>query len=104
MIVDSLKLTESGFVVHILAYFVGTVLCYHAFSKCNLLYIKERPEQNGKTVPVWICGCVVFLIGMLLEGAQYFVPYRSFNPLDLIANLCGIALFAILFLVIKARL
>lgn len=36
-----------------------------------------------------VCGCA---LGIALEFVQYYLPYRSYDPLDMIANVVGIIL------------
>jgi VanZ family protein len=33
----------------------------------------------------------VCLFGVLIEAGQLFCPYRTFNPVDIVANMCGVA-------------
>ena len=47
-------------------------------------------------------GGIVFVSAMGIELLQIFVPYRTFNPMDMIANLFG-ALLAMLFILISHR-
>lgn len=37
----------------------------------------------------------ILLFGVVIESVQYYIPYRTFNLLDILANLCGV-LFGIL--------
>ena len=30
------------------------------------------------------------LFGMVIEALQYYLPYRTFNPADIFANVCGV--------------
>ena len=30
------------------------------------------------------------LFGIVIEALQYYLPYRTFNPLDILANVCGV--------------
>jgi len=50
----------------------------------------------GRTVDLswWRKGTTVAgvaLFGLAIETVQFFIPYRTFNPLDIVANLCGTA-------------
>jgi len=47
-------------------------------------------------------GGIVFVFAMGLELLQIFIPYRTFNPMDMIANIVG-ALLAMLFILISHR-
>ncbi len=64
----SLKLTESGMVVHFVAYFVGSALLYWTFRKDTLFSI--------------LFSCFsIFMFGVALEIVQFYLPYRTFNPI-----------------------
>ena len=47
-------------------------------------------------------GGIVFVSAMGIELLQIFVPYRTFNPMDMIANLFG-AILTLLFIFISHR-
>jgi len=47
-------------------------------------------------------GGIVFVFAMGLELLQIFIPYRTFNPMDMIANLFG-AILSMLFILISHR-
>ena len=48
----------------------------------------------------WLLALVPFF-GLGIEGLQYFLPYRTFNPVDIFANLwgvlCGVIVWGLLF-------
>ena len=48
-------------------------------------------------------GGIVFVSAMVIELLQIFVPYRTFNPMDMIANLFG-AILTMLCVFISHRL
>ena len=48
-------------------------------------------------------GGIVFVSAMVIELLQIFVPYRTFNPMDMIANLFG-AILTLLCVFISHRL
>ena len=79
----SVKLTSSGFVVHGIAYFVGMLLCCQAFDKKNIPFV------------VW-AGLMIFLYSIVLEVVQFYLPYRTFNIYDVVANASGIILFVVI--------
>ena len=78
----SLKLTGSGMVVHFVAYFVGTALFCWVFKKDTLFSI---------LIPSF----TIFLYSVVLEIVQLYLPYRTFNPIDIAANASGIFFFVI---------
>ena len=69
-------LSNTGSFLHCIAYFVCAFLAYVSFNK-----------KLFKTI------LFVLLISSLLEMIQYLIPYRTFNPLDIVANLAGIGIF-----------
>ena len=84
----SFKLTESGLVVHFIAYFVGSALIYWAIRKDTLFSI--------------LFSCFsIFMFGVVLEIVQFYLPYRTFNPVDIAANGLGIGFFIICWMVFK---
>ncbi|NLO11354.1 MAG: VanZ family protein [Candidatus Cloacimonetes bacterium] len=48
--------------------------------------------QWFKTYPLLKFYSIVFVAAIALESIQYIIPWRSFNPMDLIANLLGAVL------------
>ena len=79
----SVKVTSSGFVMHGIAYFVGIFLCYFAFDKKNISFV------------LW-AGLLIFLYGVVLEGIQFYLPYRTFNVYDVAANGVGVVSFVLI--------
>ncbi len=78
----SLKLTESGMVLHFVGYFVVAALFYWAYRKDTLFSI--------------LFSCFsIFMFSVALEVVQFYLPYRSFNPVDIAANGFGILFFVI---------
>ena len=57
----SVKVTSSCFVVHGIAYFVGTLLCFLAFDAKNVSFA------------VWT-GLFIFLYSVALEVIQFYLP------------------------------
>ena len=81
----SIKLTSSGFVVHCIAYFVGMWLCYLAFDRKNISFV------------LWT-GVLVLFYSVVLEVVQFYLPYRTFNVYDVVANGVGIGAFCLIYL------
>lgn len=82
--------SSSGFVLHCCAYFLGMLLCSMAFNKKSTSFV------------LWTGG-VVFLYSMVLEGVQLYLPYRTFNPYDVVANGVGVFVFVLIHPAIKKR-
>ncbi len=71
-----LELTESGMVLHFVGYFVASSLFYWAYRKDTLFSI--------------LFSCFsIFIFSVVLEIFQYYLPYRTFNPMDIAANGLG---------------
>ena len=45
----------------------------------------------------WQKICPLFFYGIMIECIQYFLPYRSFSLLDMLADALGIATYVIIF-------
>jgi len=52
--------------------------------------------HRGLRMPVSRWTGLLVLYGVIIEVVQFFLPYRSFSLLDLLADLAGIALFLVL--------
>jgi len=88
--IASLKLTESGIVLHFVGYFVASSLCYWAYRKDTLFSV--------------LFSCFsIFLFSVVLEIVQLYLPYRTFNPKDVAANGLGISLFVVFWLIYSVR-
>ena len=84
----SLKLTGSGMVLHFVGYFVASSLFYWAYRKDTIFSI--------------LFSCFsIFMFSVVLEIFQYYLPYRTFNPIDIAANGLGIFFFVICWGVFK---
>ena len=44
----------------------------------------------------------VLIFGAAIELVQYYIPYRTFNPVDIFANLCGV-IFGVLLWIHRLR-
>ncbi|MEE8436978.1 MAG: VanZ family protein [Candidatus Neomarinimicrobiota bacterium] len=82
----SFKLTKYGMIMHFAAYFVAMALFYWAYKKNNVLSI--------------LYSCLsIFMFSVALEIVQLYLPYRTFNPVDIAANGFGIFFFVIIWMV-----
>lgn len=79
---DKWLISSSRAEVHAVAYFIGAVLCFYSF----------RLRGIGFVI---LAGIGVFLFGVIFEVAQLWIPYRTFNPMDIVANGAGAGLFII---------
>ena len=73
-------------IVHFSIYFVLVLLFSYAFFRIRHLYVKSF--------------IYAFSLGLFIEVLQYFIPYRSFDILDIAANCLG----AVMGLLITYRL
>jgi glycopeptide antibiotics resistance protein len=85
-ILASVTVTRSGFVLHCAGFFVGMVLCWLAFDKKSISFI------------LW-AGLVILISSVILEGVQFYLPHRTFNVYDIVANAVGIVLFIFVYVV-----
>ena len=74
---------SSGAGGHVTAYFVGAILCYYAF------------KFDGKAF-IFLSAFAVFLWGIVFEFIQIWLPYRTFNPADIVANAVGVGVFVLI--------
>jgi len=72
--------------LHCAGFFVGMVLCWLAFDKKGISFV------------LWGC-LLIFLSSVILEGVQLYLPYRTFNVYDIVANGVGIVLFIFVYVV-----
>jgi len=56
----------------------------------------------GLRTGVYAVACVM-VFGVAIELVQYPIPYRTFNPVDIFANTCGVILGALLWIPISFR-
>jgi hypothetical protein len=59
-----------------------------------------RRQMSGVAFVVW-AGLLIFLFSMVLEVVQFYLPYRTFNVYDVVANGIGVLLFVVLMLFIS---
>ncbi len=77
-----LTLTNSGFFLHLIVYFLAFLLSYFTFRKNGFRYI-------------FFMGGMIFSYSIFLEIIQIFIPYRSFNVYDILANFSGFILYIV---------
>ena len=89
----NLKFTEHWFwdnidkFNHALAY--GT-LCFSGMF--SFIRFSEKKQISKKKIRAIMLLC--FLYGLIIEFVQHFLPHRSFDPFDMLANAVGIILGA----------
>jgi len=66
------------------------LLCFLAFDAKNIFFV------------LW-AGLLIFLYSMALEGVQFYLPYRTFNVYDVVANGVGILSFVFIWVMIYGR-
>jgi len=64
------------------------LLCFLAFDARNISFV------------VW-AGLLIFLYSVILEVVQFYLPYRTFNVYDVVANGAGMVIFVIVWMVRK---
>jgi len=45
----------------------------------------------------------VLIYGAAIEFVQYYIPYRTFNPVDIFANLCGVVFGVLIWIIVTAQ-
>jgi len=91
-LIESSNVTESGMEKHLIAYFIAALLFYCAYRRDEIYF-------------VLLSGFILFLYSLALEIIQFFLPYRTFNLKDVVANASGVIIFiffwAIYFQIVK---
>jgi len=77
---DLSKAFGTGFWLHAIGYFIAGLLFILAFGKKGQAYLL-------------IALTALFLLGVLFEIAQLYIPKRSFNTVDIAANGLGLVVF-----------
>jgi len=99
----SFKLTDSGMVLHFGAYFIAASLLYWAFIKGPQISQISADCRERETKIILISSFTIFLYSFVLEIVQIYLPYRTFNPVDILGNASGIAFFVLAWLVFWRR-
>lgn len=81
----SVRLTSSGFVLHCTGFFVGMLLWWLAVNKKGISFMLSG-------------GLLISLMSVILEVVHFYLPYRTFNVYDMVANISGIGLFITIYL------
>ena len=80
----------TGFWLHAIGYFMAGLLFILAFGKKGQAYLL-------------IALTALFLLGVLFEIAQLYIPKRSFNPVDIAANGLGLIVFYVCYNLSRIR-
>ena len=80
----------SGFWLHLIGYFIAGALYFLSFG-------------NKRQRIVLITFLALFMLGVLFEIVQIYVPHRTFNPKDIAANGLGLAGVYIYYKLISRR-
>jgi len=80
----------TGFWLHLMGYFIAGALYFFAFG-------------NKRQRDVLIIFMALFVAGVLFEIAQIYVPHRTFNPKDIVANGLGLSGVYMCFIIYKKR-
>ena len=103
----SVKVTDSGFVVHGIAYFVGMLLFFLAYEKTGVRSQKsgarERKDIGRRSEVSFVlwAGLLIFFFSVVLEVVQFYLPCRTFNVYDVVANGVGILSFVFIWLILR---
>lgn len=76
----------------------GHCIAYAVLAGCMLWAFARiiAPNKGAMSIKIGLL-FVAFVYSLFLEIVQYFLPYRSFDPWDLLANAIGICLAALIF-------
>jgi len=72
------KVVGTGFWLHLMGYFIAGALYFLSFG-----------NKRQRIVLITFIG--LFLLGVVFEIVQIYVPHRTFNPKDIAANGLGLA-------------
>lgn len=75
---------------------IGLDKICHFLGFAGLLLLAFRSKPAFGPGRRWMMIGVLLLYGAALECIQHFIPYRSFNPMDMIANALGVVFGALL--------
>jgi len=59
--------------------------------------VRIKPESNILFIFIGL------IVGALPELIQYFIPYRAFNPLDVVSNILGLLAGMGLYLILRRK-
>ena len=82
---------RADFLVHLLLFIPLMVLVWLYLNRENITGIKRI-----NTALLWLLGGVLF--AAFVEGLQFFLPYRSFNLVDMVFNVSGVIVGSVIFL------
>lgn len=73
---------------------IGHILLAGFLTLVVNFFLRNRAFRIWKLILPW-GSLIVLAIAFIEEASQYFLPTRSLDPVDALANLLGIALFSI---------
>lgn len=68
-------------IVHFILYFIFTSLFF--------TYLLIKPNLPNIAKSMILCISIGTMYGVIIEIIQYYIPYRSFEFLDILANFAG---------------
>ena len=81
---------RSDHLVHALVFLPWMILVW--------LYLNKEKVTGIKRFKMALVGLLAgLLLAGIAEGVQYWIPYRTFNPVDVIANMTGVLLGSVVF-------
>jgi glycopeptide antibiotics resistance protein len=83
LIVQDDLFSSSRAEMHLIAFLIGALLCYYSYGRNNI------PSTLFSSF-------FIILFGTILETIQILLPYRTFNPFDIVANASGVVLFVLI--------
>ena len=58
----------------------------------------EDRRRRTEGLYIWLSGLLIFVYSVVLEFVQFFLPYRTFNPYDIMGNGIGVGAFCLIWL------
>ncbi len=86
----SIQIFSHGYLKHCVAYLIISVLLFKSYS-------------SSKKKFLIVAFLFTLIYSAILEFIQYFLPYRTFNLYDILANAIGIILGIIVFIIIVIK-
>lgn len=82
---------------------IGLDKIIHFIGFAVMVLLAIGAASGSSTVRRSVFVLLVVLFGVGIEAVQYYLPYRTFNPVDIFANVCGVGFGVIVALGVRSR-
>jgi len=82
---------------------VGLDKIFHCLAFAWIIFLAFGTMQHFDFKSILRVVGAVLIFGIIIEFLQYPIPYRTFNPLDIFANICGILSGLSLWLILRVN-